>query len=526
MIHIFSYAQYNSYLLNYGGNARANIEGDDHIITVVVPSGSSISNSTINVYHPTLYNSTAQNKQVINSIQVVSSSSSFNQVIKYDSFGNAYSELKSIPSISSNFFVQKVYSGYTEVTLDNGFQSSAQFPVTNIPANISLDYCQPTTNIQSNDANISNLAHSLTSSCTKMQDAVQKIAKWVVGSITYTKTTNSNVDMNASLVFSRKTGNCTGYTNLAIAMLRSIGIPARYVSGYIIQYPYSIPFIGSSIPMGAGLPGPHAVYEVYYPDKAEWVMSDPQLTLNFCTTHFVRHRHGSDNCDKRLEFTYVVTGQSPIITDGNMDASITSLTNNYAYKNYTTFQAARQNANLIGVFPGYATGVDDKIEITNGTSNFKTGENVSYSSTFTSSGGNTWPVSRSWNLILYHTNGTYIYASDNSNNSYWNKTTDPILPDYQWLLDANGRIFGEVIVSATLNDGDIVGAKMPLSIERCNGVIVSNQTYTSNTTIVGCYVTMDNINVQNNSALIVDTEMGVTINNNFTVNAGSTFETK
>jgi hypothetical protein len=355
---------------------------------------------------------------------------------------------------------------------------------------------------------------------------VQKIAQWVVGSISYTSSTNKNVDMNASLVFSRKTGNCAGYTNLTIAMLRSIGIPARFVSGFSIQYPISLPFTGSSIPWGDGVPAWHAVYEVYYPDKGKWVMADPQSTLNFCSTHFVRHNSGPDNCDKVFNYVFSVTGKNPIITVGNYDATITSFTNRYSYKNYSNFQATSPNANLLSVYTGTVTGINDKIEITNGTSIFKTGEHVSYSSTFTSSGGNTWPVSTSWNLILYHTNGTYIYASDNNNSSYWDKTTNPVLPNYQWLLDANGRIFGEATVSATLNDGDVVGAKMPLSIERCNGVVVSNQTYTSNTTVTACYVTMDNVSVQNNSALIVDTEMGVTINNNFTVNAGSTFETK
>lgn len=93
MVNMCSYAQYNSFLVNYGGNAKAIIEGDDNTITVAIPSGTTLQSSTISVYHPSLYYSTEQNKQVINSIQVWCSSNVFDQNIKYDSFGNAYSEL-------------------------------------------------------------------------------------------------------------------------------------------------------------------------------------------------------------------------------------------------------------------------------------------------------------------------------------------------------------------------------------------------------------------------------------------------
>lgn len=525
------YAQNSNYQINLKGNTKATINGSTDVINIVIPVGSSIKESIIKVSHPADYFYSGQNGQTASSYDVTCNSNNFNRVEETDIYGNKYSKFTQTSPITTTVTVQQFYSATTEALLTNGFTSTASFPVTNVPANILTDYTWPTTNIQSNDPAIRNKAVSLTSGCTQLQDAVQKISQWVIGSITYKTSTNNNLDMTASLVFSRnpKSGNCAGYTNLIIAMLRSVGIPARYISGVILKYQFSVSnnIFVNPIPMGSSASGSHAEYEVYYPDKGEWVMADPQSSLNFSSTNFVRHQQVPDVCDKPLLYINApYTGNMPTVSQNDMCGSITSFTNNFAVDGYSVFQSASPNKTLLSVYPGLTTGINDKIAITTGTRNFKTGEKVNYYSTFTSSGGNTWPTNRFWSIELYHTNGTYLYASDNNNNNFWDKTTTPVLPDYQWLLDANGRIFGEVTVSATLNDGDMVAAKMPLSIERCNGVVVSNQTYTSNTTIIGCYVTMDNINVQNNSALIVDTEMGMTINNNFTVNAGSTFETK
>lgn len=361
-----------------------------------------------------------------------------------------------------------------------------------------------------------------------MQAAVEKIAQWVIGSLTWVDSSNNNVDQNASEVFDRKTGNCAGYTNLIIAMLRSVHIPARFVSGTLLYHPYHFP-LPIAIPpyysMGESS-GLHAIYEVQYPDKG-WVMAEPQRTLNFMHTHFVRHNHGPDNCDELATFSYSYTGSTPpTMNPQDMCGTITDFENEYEYDSYSTFEAAKKNKTLLSAAPGFTTGINDKIEITSGTNSFKAGKDVFYNSTFTSIQGNTWPVNTYWSIDLYHTNGIYNYASKDNAFSSWGFTTNPILPDYNWLLDTNGHIFGEVSVVAALNDGDMIGAKMPLSIEECNGVFVSNQTYTSNITITGCYVTINNVSVQNNSSLIVDSEMGVTINGDFNVNVGSLFETK
>ena len=380
-------------------------------------------------------------------------------------------------------------------------------------------YCDNTT--------LRNLAQSIVASSFTMEDAVNKIAMWVRGNIGYSSTN----PQDALTVYNRRAENCRGFTHLAIALLRSVGIPARYVSGVVLPYGYNIPYRSSGYcTIGQDGPGFHAVYEIYYPSLEKWVRGDGQGTVHHTEPNIIKFNHELDEETTGIKRTIGYTGLKPVFDYGtSISSSIGSVTANYQY--VTEYAFAGSVAGLL--FSSHqdciGTGINDIIEITSGTGNFKAGEDVFYSSTFTSYEGNTWPVSRYWSIELYHTNGTYLYASqDNPQQvgSSWGIKTNPILPDYKWLLDGNGQIFGEVHVDALLNDGDIVSAKMPLSIEECDGVVVSNQTYTASTTIAGCYVTMDNVTVQNNSNLIVDSEMGVTINGDINVNAGSVFETR
>ena len=171
------------------------------------------------------------------------------------------------------------------------------------------------------------------------------------------------------------------------------------------------------------------------------------------------------------------------------------------------------------------TGLFDKVAIVSGPDLFKTGENVFYQAVFTSGDGTTYPVNWNWVIQLYHSGGTYVLSNKNDGTDLWATTTNPLLPAYDWLIDPLGKIYGEVVVTVGINDGDYKAATFPVSIEECNELHIANQTYTSNTTITGCYVTINNVSVQNNSSLIVNSEMGVTINGDFNVNIGSAFET-
>ena len=90
---------------------------------------------------------------------------------------------------------------------------------------------------------------------------VFKIGNWVRNNIKYDLSTlTADVVQKSSWVLKNKEGVCDELTNLFISMVRSIGIPARFVSG--MAY--------TNID---GTWGPHAWAEVYFPDKG-WIPFD------------------------------------------------------------------------------------------------------------------------------------------------------------------------------------------------------------------------------------------------------------
>ncbi|SEQ02419.1 Transglutaminase-like enzyme, putative cysteine protease [Hyunsoonleella jejuensis] len=78
----------------------------------------------------------------------------------------------------------------------------------------------------------------------------------------------TNVDSKLDLVWQLKAGVCQDFTNILLQMVRMLGIPARYVSGYICP--------GDSKTRGEG--ATHAWIEVYIPFYG-WLGLDPTNNL-------------------------------------------------------------------------------------------------------------------------------------------------------------------------------------------------------------------------------------------------------
>ena len=78
----------------------------------------------------------------------------------------------------------------------------------------------------------------------------------------------SDITTPIETIFKEKKGVCQDFAQFAISALRSIGIPARYVSGYI----QTIPPLGKEKLFGAD--ASHAWYSIYIPDFG-WADFDP-----------------------------------------------------------------------------------------------------------------------------------------------------------------------------------------------------------------------------------------------------------
>ncbi len=91
---------------------------------------------------------------------------------------------------------------------------------------------------------------------------------------------NSTTDVATPVaqVLEQKSGVCQDFAHLQIAALRSLGLPARYVSGYILTHP------AEGEKKLEGTDASHAWVQVWSPEKG-WVDFDPTNNLVNSTEH-------------------------------------------------------------------------------------------------------------------------------------------------------------------------------------------------------------------------------------------------
>jgi transglutaminase-like putative cysteine protease len=100
------------------------------------------------------------------------------------------------------------------------------------------------------------------------------------------------VGMDVNEVFARKTGVCQDYAHLMVAMCRSVGIPARYVSGYL---PTALGARTKTAGASTAEVTTHAWIEVAIPGAGWWGL-DPTNQQEVSSSH-VKIAHGRDYDD-------------------------------------------------------------------------------------------------------------------------------------------------------------------------------------------------------------------------------------
>jgi len=144
-----------------------------------------------------------------------------------------------------------------------GVKKKIPFPLTNIPEEYEI-YRKPTDNIDSDNLDIIRLASELAKGEDDLNVVVNNIAVWTRENIEYNLSTlTASVSQRSSWVLKTKQGVCDELTNLFIAQLRSLGIPAKFISG--IAYTNSEQFEEKW--------GPHGWAEVYFPGIG-WIPFD------------------------------------------------------------------------------------------------------------------------------------------------------------------------------------------------------------------------------------------------------------
>ncbi|HIH14294.1 MAG TPA: transglutaminase domain-containing protein [Nanoarchaeota archaeon] len=130
-----------------------------------------------------------------------------------------------------------VTSGNYDFELSAQIKNSQNFPKIykkvkfpfDVPADIAV-YTKPTKKTESDDIAIKKTANGLILGETDAYKAVFKLADWVHNNVIY-DTKYWDDTYSATYVLETKRGVCDEFSNLFIALARSVGIPARYVVG-------------------------------------------------------------------------------------------------------------------------------------------------------------------------------------------------------------------------------------------------------------------------------------------------------
>ncbi|MCB0220806.1 MAG: transglutaminase domain-containing protein [Chrysiogenetes bacterium] len=182
------------------------------------------------------------------------------------------------------------YSKRVLVEIDlSPLQSTAGFPITALPKDL-RQFLGPEKMIQVGHPDITRKAREVTAGAKTVAEAYDRIANYLRDYITYDA--SQSVQQDALSVLRTARGSCVGYTTLSIALLRSVGVPARYAHGYLPPgYEWGITQEFWGVKTSGG--GYHAWIEVYYPD-AGWTFSDGEYSKNFVDPyHLLRYIDGA-----------------------------------------------------------------------------------------------------------------------------------------------------------------------------------------------------------------------------------------
>lgn len=143
--------------------------------------------------------------------------------------GNVFIQWDNVPVGKINFKID------TTVNVQNDFPKvvkTVRFPIHSLDSDFE-EYTQETAHIDIDDG-IRAEANELVAGETDLYVAAYKVGEWVKGNIKYDlNTLTAEADQKSSWVFVNKKGVCDEITNLFISMLRSVNVPARFVSGLV-----------------------------------------------------------------------------------------------------------------------------------------------------------------------------------------------------------------------------------------------------------------------------------------------------
>ena len=512
-IKIYSQGQLVTYYKEeYSGSAALNnINGEEAL--VFTASQGSFTRIEISIWEPFGYTN-QHNSQTINNFSVTPTPS------QTSSNGNRNTYIYENLNTSQFQFVM-TYDSETDVDLGSGFHSDDTYPVYNEPSG-TLD---ATDSIQSDNSSIISEANAIVQDLEDMriQSAVRAVGQYMRSEITY----REDDEQDALSVLNKGSGSCKGQSRLAVALLRSLDIPARKCGGTILNEPFVLLLHnGNYATKGTSGPGLHAIYEVYYPTQG-WVQGDPQGWLHFYNQNFIK---ASDNSpDATSHISGSVSGSNLVWNYvHNINTSIGSLDNNYQYKDFDKFEGSSSSGNTL--YAVYDHTVPTFIEPTGpptcedcdypGAPDPPTITSVSFDSDYNvvDLEWDSSPAEDSVNYYIIYRCPADVpmadeYKLDSTVNTYY-LDADFIANEhtsFKYAVAGVNRYFeGENSADSTI------------TLSPCNDSYLYDMTLSSSDTIKCGNIHIKGLDITNNSDVVLDYTNHLNIDTSFTVESGST----
>jgi len=143
-----------------------------------------------------------------------------------------------IPDYSNESFSQKVlsqdeFSKRVQVTSRmHPMKTRVPYPIPAGSITGALQqYLVPERDRQSDDQKIVKISRELAQGSRYAHEAANNILSWIADNLTFD--TSITIPSDAVSALQYRKAYCVGYSNLAVAMLRAVGIPARVAHGYL-----------------------------------------------------------------------------------------------------------------------------------------------------------------------------------------------------------------------------------------------------------------------------------------------------
>lgn len=227
--------------------------------------------------------------QKVGGLDIALSPEPTSSTVETDRFGNKFQRVR-WNNVNQDIRVNLNYTANLHTQLTD-MASKTGFPLGSLASKESL-YLQHTDMVQGN-SEIKALARQLTSGAKSEYEAVSAIINWVTDNIKYTF---NPPQYDAAYTLSTKSGNCQNFAHLSIALLRSVGIPARIVGGITLKEAWKVPIDAKNSIVQSMGQGGHAWLEVYFPDLG-WLPYDPQQSRQFTSSRHIKQTHGLDSRD-------------------------------------------------------------------------------------------------------------------------------------------------------------------------------------------------------------------------------------